>query len=61
MKIVKFEDGTYAVRKWDWGICFCYADNDNVDTWGWWPKIYTHNFKVDTLKEAEQILKDANH
>ena len=54
MKIVKFKDGRFALRKW-MGI-FLYADKDSFSRWGWWPKQYEHNYKVKTFEDAESLL-----
>ncbi len=34
MKIVKFKNGKYAIRKWF--LIYFYADADDFERWGWW-------------------------
>lgn len=57
-KIVKFNDGTYAVRKGNWLFGYEYFDKDTVRyecTWSMLKHVNTY-CKAPTLEEAKRIV-----
>mgnify|MGYP003660694826 CR=1 FL=1 len=63
MKIVKFENGKYAVRKWF--LWYSYADADDFERWGWWFSWQKSHAYIDDLNKAkkhyELILSAKGH
>ena len=64
MKIVKFKDGTHAIRKWDWhelGYVFYFVrDHSSPDWGGFWNIIEPHyetGIKHKTYISALELYK----
>jgi len=55
VEIVKFKDGTYAVRKKTWFGSYKYLDKDAGDPY-WWDRDHMPYAKV-TLEEARELHK----
>jgi hypothetical protein len=57
MKIVKFNDGDYGIRRWNWAL-FCYQFYyDDRGIYGWHTK--TRCYLVDNIDEAKKMLATA--
>ncbi len=58
MKIVKFKDGRYGVRKFELFMGWQYL---SLTEDFWWPIRYAHKYCAGTLKEAQQAMnRDRN-
>lgn len=57
MKIVKFADGTYAVRRWI-PFCYEYLDNARIRGWEnkWWPFFCRDQATVATYEDASRLI-----
>tara|TARA_R110002020_G_scaffold190504_1_gene390036 strand:- start:910 stop:1119 length:210 start_codon:yes stop_codon:yes gene_type:complete len=51
MKIVKFKNGKYAIRKWF--LIYFYADADDFERWGWWLRHDKYHAYIDDLDGAK--------
>lgn len=57
IKIVRFNNGTFAVRKYCLlHFSYGYLDADVRDNY-WWSLAYIHNSTLNTLEEAEERLE----
>lgn len=61
MKVVRFENGKFAVRKWV-PFEYVYLDNDIVRSFRdrWWRKHLQQNAYVDTEEQARLLLAEYN-
>jgi len=58
MKIVKFEDGTYAVRR-GW-LLYTYLDSDLYRDAMWWPFSYVRYAKLPSYAAAQELITRYN-
>jgi len=52
MKIVKFKNGKYAIRRWF--FIYSYADANDFERWGWWYGHNKHHAYIDDLDSAKK-------